>query len=152
MKQRTPCLFESDEHRKIPVKVLGENTIEMLQYFFHSTMEAVDRIQMVYLVIVSVVIQNYLHTVLLFRQLIVSSSPIALKDTVLRNTITDCIFNILSTRFCSIYAPGNNVIIPVCSNATAHLLALERPCFVAVSPCFLGFLPVTWIPFCVSRT
>ena len=31
-----PCLFESSEHRKIPVKVVGGNAIEMLQHFFQS--------------------------------------------------------------------------------------------------------------------
>ena len=99
------CLFESDEHRKIPVKVLGGNSIEMFQHFFQSAMQAVDRIQMVYLVIVSVRIQNHLHTVLFFHQLIVSSSSIALKDTVLRNPVTDCLFDILSTRLCSVLPP-----------------------------------------------
>ena len=61
------CLFESGEHHKIPVKVLGGNTIAMFQHFFQSAMQAVERIPMVYLVIVSVRIQNDLHTVLFFH-------------------------------------------------------------------------------------
>ena len=47
MKQGVPCLFESNEHRKIPVEVFDGNTIETLQHFFQSAMQAVDRIQMV---------------------------------------------------------------------------------------------------------
>ena len=106
---------------------------------------------MVYLVIVSVRIQNYLHTMLFFHQLIVSSSSIALKDTVLRNPITDCIFDILSTRFCSVYASGNNVVIPVSSNASAHLLA-GKDSFCCGFYAFFGLSPGYMDAFCASRT
>ena len=95
---------------------------------------------MVYLVIVSVRIQNYLHTVLFFHQLIVSSSSIALKDTVLRNPVTGCLFDILSTRLCSVYSPGNNVVIPVSSNASAHLLA-GKDSFCCGFSAFFGLSP-----------